>query len=630
MLIQDQLDLISIHEASHPATMESPTTIIIDETVMDAPRRRAANVKAAELAQKTAQLLYPDIENPLGALIKYEKDVVMLRHFVIEQRKRVISDATARNDLFNWNKRIIKQGPWDPSADPLSLNGAPSLPMPVKIADHETLEPFFEHLALGGTEAKTSTTRAQNEAVEIEEPYYKVKSLEFEKGVVYSDRRMDLCKMVLGPTNIGNLVDSLKSNTFITHFLLGNNIIGSQGAKHIAEFCNEFPNRMETWYLAGNCIDSASLKLLVDQWVKSTSITNIWLKRNPLLSSAADDLFKLVTQTPNLRTLDLDQTELGDVGVARLFELLAQHTTNQQLPLRHIYLNANGINVQAATAVAKFLASTHCALESLYLGNNPMGNSATIALADGLKENKSLKRLMLASVGMSDDGAIALFKALADHPAISALGLLQQYGTQDLNSRYVYSSSCVFAPLINMRYRYNWITDCSVQAIHDFILSAPQLTYLDLGSQPLTHSGLNLLLSAVQQSPSMLWYDAKTIWPQDRAATAIKAGQEHKKNLALAREHLAANVDKVYNVSYKEFSANHKRWLVSDEEDVRKIDSVYRNRDAQLARRGLKHLDKWWSEDDETLQKVMEGAVGPVCPMRKARAAAAAAASAAA
>ena len=79
-----------------------------------------------------------------------------------------------------------------------------------------------------------------------------------------------------------------------------------------------------------------------------------------------------------------------------------------------------------------------------------MGNSATIALANGLKENKSLKRLMLASVGMSDDGAIALFKALVDHPAISALGLLQQYGTQDLNSRYVYTFSCIFAPLINI------------------------------------------------------------------------------------------------------------------------------------------------------------------------------------
>lgn len=62
---------------------------------------------------------------------------------------------------------------------------------------------------------------------------------------------------------------------------------------------------METWYLAGNCIDTASFSILVDSMVKSPAITNVWLKRNPLGSAAADDVFRLITQTPNLRTLDL-------------------------------------------------------------------------------------------------------------------------------------------------------------------------------------------------------------------------------------------------------------------------------------------------------------------------------------
>lgn len=47
---------------------------------------------------------------------------------------------------------------------------------------------------------------------------------------------MDLCKVVVGPPHIGALMDSLKSNTFVKHFLLGNNIIGPTGAKHIAHF----------------------------------------------------------------------------------------------------------------------------------------------------------------------------------------------------------------------------------------------------------------------------------------------------------------------------------------------------------------------------------------------------------
>lgn len=71
---------------------------------------------------------------------------------------------------------------------------------------------------------------------------------------------------------------------------------------------------------------------------------------------------------------------------------------------------------------------------------------------------------------------------------------------------------------------------------------------------------------------------------------------------------MVANVERVYGVDYDEFNKDHKRWLVSDKTDVRKIDSVYRNRDAGEARRGLKKLEKWWDEDDETLKEVMKDA----------------------
>ncbi|KAF2645919.1 RNI-like protein [Massarina eburnea CBS 473.64] len=567
---------------------------------MDAPRRRSANPEVSALASQVAEILYPTMENNIGALTKYEKDIVKLRHLVMKQRQRQIRDATARNEAVNWNKRILKQGAWDPVADPLSLDGVPSLPMPVKVAEPETLEPFFQHLALGGTEESDSSIRAKVEATEIAEPYYNVKCLEFEKGVVYSDHRMDLCKMVVGPTNIGDLLESLKTNTFITHFLLGNNIIGPHGAKCIVDFLEEFPNRMDTWYLAGNCIDTASLAILVNEWTKSTSVTNIWLKRNPLLPAAAPHIFKLITQTPNLRTLDLDQTELGDKGTAELFTMLVHHVPEKPLPLRNLYLNALGIGENATKAIANYLATPSCALDSLYMGNNPMGNKAAIALADGLKKNKSLTRLSLSSVGVSDNGVIAICEVLETHPTISMLELGQNFATADLASRY------------------NWITDRTAHALHNLILTSSTLRYVNLDSQPLTHNGLSLILSAVLSSPSLLHYSAKSIHEQSKAAAAVKAGQEHIRLLKAVRGHLAENVKRVYNgMEYDEFMASERRWLVNDKTDVRKIDSVYRNRDAGMARRGLMKLDKWWDEEDETLKTVMKGAVGPVCTKRK-------------
>lgn len=410
-----------------------PLSIIIDETVLDAPRRRAADPAAVQLAKDIAKIMYPPTDaESLSSIIRYEKDIVRLRKIVIHQRKKTIEDNTKQNELMSWAPRIRKQGAWDPMQDPASLEGAVSLPMPVKIADPQSLAPFFQHLSLGGNVMKDSTIHG-DEAIEIQEPYYNVESLEFEKGVVYSDSRMDLCKMVLGPNNIAALMESLKTNTFVTHFLLGNNIIGPYGAKCIAEFLREYPNRMDTWYLAGNCIDAGGLRLLVDGWVRSTLVTNIWLKRNPLGPTAADDVFRLITQTAKLRTLDLDQTELGDAGVAQLFDALVAY--NKPIGLRHLYLNAVGISVHGAKAISRYLASPHCELDAVYAANHPMGNDGVSALAAGVKKNKSLSRLTLASVGLGDEGVIALCEALEQHPKLVTLDIGQSYATEDLGSR---------------------------------------------------------------------------------------------------------------------------------------------------------------------------------------------------
>ena len=563
---------------------EDESSIAIDEEVMNAPRRKSAR---DALARQVAAELYPAPPDSLAPIIQYEKDIVMLRSMVLEQRRSAISKATERNNTFNWIKRISKQGPWDEVADPLSLAGAPSLPMPVEQSDKDSLAPFFTHLRNGGTHERNSTA-SQEDVVGASgiEPYYNTELIEFKKGVLYADGRIDLCKMVTGPRNIGDLMQSLKSNTFSKHFLLGNNIVGPTGAEAIAEFIEEFPERFETWYLAGNCVDGAGFKVLVDAMVKSPVVTNVWLKRNPLGRGAAGDVFRLITQTPHLRTLDLDQTELGDSGVAELFDLLVNHVPSKRLALRHVYMNACGIGENACKAIAQYLQSQHCTIESLYLSNNPIGNAVT-HLATGLKSNKSLKRLVLQSCGLKDNGVIALAKLLNGNEQLTALDVGQAYATEDLGMRF------------------NWITEASAPALAELVRTT-KLQYLSMSYTPMLQSALNNILNAVADSHSLLWFFAKPLVTGGKDAVSVKAGQEYARLYKLAREKLHTNVEEQYGVDYLHFENEHKRFLISPK-DVRFIDSVYRNRDAGAARRGLKKFDKWWDEDDETLQRVQDG-----------------------
>ncbi|KAF5351533.1 hypothetical protein D9758_007219 [Tetrapyrgos nigripes] len=527
--------------------MENAHTL--DTNLMELPRRKAADPAKAALANEIARLLYPDLairEDSLGPIIRYEKDLVKLRAYIQAQITQQNSESISTSV---WAERILRLGPWDEGNDPVSLEGASSLPMPVQISDGETLAPFFNHLRMGGDDSIVGDEDAEEKL----EPFYDVHMVEFPKGVLYADRRMDLCKMVVGPTHIGGLMDSLESNPFTEHFLLGNNIIGPLGAQHIAAFIHKYPDRMTTWYLAGNCIDGPSFKLLVDSLVKSPPVTNLWFKRNPLGPSAAHDLFRLIIQTPQLRTLDLDQTSLGDAGVASLFSLLAEYKSDVPLALRHIYLNGTGIGEAGAKAIARYLAAESCTLVSLYASNNPLGDKGATALAAGLSCNKTLQRLALSSNGLKDHGTSILLKSLLNHPALRLLDLVS------------------------------------------LIRTVTTLRYLTLDLVPITRPHLNEILSAVAES-DLLYFTATPLEPQGRDIVSVKAGQTAVRLREMVAKRLAENIAKEYDgISMHEFYGDGKRFLVSPE-DVRYIDSVYRNRDAQMARRGLKKLDKWWQE----------------------------------
>jgi hypothetical protein len=133
--------------------------------------------------------------------------------------------------------------------------------------------------------------------------------------------------------------------------------------------------------------------------VKSSVITNVWHQRTPLNAGSAKQIFCSISQSQSLRTLDLDQTELGDEGVAELFSLISKHEC--AAPLRYLYFNGTGINEQACKQIGRYLAKSSCALLSLYLSANPIG-SAAAALAPGLSSNQTLERLFLQSSGLSD------------------------------------------------------------------------------------------------------------------------------------------------------------------------------------------------------------------------------------
>jgi len=442
-----------------------------EEAIKALPRRR--NKSQRPLALELAKTLFPEMSD-VAAIIQYERLTTPAKAIVRQrQKERVDSQLQPRNNV--GGKLLKIQGPWpDQEIDPVDLKGPVTIPMPVQVGRTKDFQPIFAFLA----QNKTITEGGVVQGTPGVEPVWKTPLLEFNRGIIYEDGRLDLCKKVVGPTHIGKLMDSLESNHHIRHFLLGNNAISTTGAKLIAEFLRKYPDRMETWYIAGCHITRHGLSLLVPGMTASSTITNLWLKRNPLGPNSSGLLAELILRTTHLRTLDLETTELGDEGTRHFIDSIC----GQPSALPHLYLNANGIGKGACASLAKYLADPHCALESLFLSTNPLGDAGMFLLASGLAKNKTLKRLMCASTGLTSKGVSYLAKGISEgsHP-LEALDLGASQTTKAHGQKF------------------NYLDDTCIEALESLIMS-PSLRWLDLGRTALTAGGIQEIKTAAARS----------------------------------------------------------------------------------------------------------------------------------
>ena len=547
-------------EALNSALCDDFQSKTVPSVVKELPSRRSHQYRPQ--VHVIAQLLFPDFSAE-KALIHYE---VSRRKACQIVRANEAADKAMKQALRGGFKAMEVQGPWaGQEADPVSLAGPPALPMPVQIGKAEHFKDCFNFLASNQdpNDFCPGTSSGKRNAYGLtpgKELIWNTPMVEFDRGVVYVDRRLDLCKMVVGPTHITPLMDALRSNTFVRHFLLGNNIISATGARAIAAFIRDRPDHMETWYLAGNHIKPQGFAQLASAMTASASITNVWLKRNPLGPGSIPDLAALILQTPHLRTLDLENTELGDAGVARLFALL----TGRPLALQNVYLNANGIGANGATAVAACLAAGW-APASLLLAANPLGDAGAAPLARALRANRSLVRLGLQSTGLTSAGVAAVCAALAPHPRLAAL-VLAPPPTTAVHGQ-----------------RYNHVADAALPALAKLVTRSSTLRVLELGRTALSADAVEALRDALAASPGLCHFAA---WHALAApgSCALRV-----------RQRLASNVRRLYGTGLDEFRQGLGLRLLRNTPDVRLIDSVYRTRDKRKGAAGAK---QFWDEGD--------------------------------
>lgn len=373
------------------------------------------------------------------------------------------------------------------------------VPEPVDISSRDKMQPLYDWLA--------ESTR--NSLAKLNE-----NDLKFLKGTVTTDGRLDLCKQVIGPNGVQPLLDSMQNSKHIDRILLGNNIIGDDGAKLIADFIASGKSTILIWYIAGNNITSIGMSEIVKALLNDKQVNGLWLKRNPLKPDGMIPICDLLLHNQTIQVLDLLNCGLLDSGVSILFEGLKQNKT-----LKHLYLSANGITpIGLAKMLDYFKQVEKSQLETLFLGCNRIGNEGAELISKCLKYAPKLERLNLSSSRIGSLGMKCLCDVLSGNETIRIVDLGYQRSTMDLGE-------------LN-----NFIQDEGVEYLSQ-ILKYTNLISLNITHNHVTQNGFQILVDSIRENQTMCYLDYGQFGVHFNAVTieCLKSYLKRNKELFLAK-----------------------------------------------------------------------------------------------
>jgi hypothetical protein len=400
--------------------------------------------------------------------------------------------------------------------------------MPVDVAPHNELVPFFE-LMLSNSQVLDTTSLV--------------------RGTFFPDGRLDMCKQVVGPPWIAELMASIRNNPYVEHFLLGNNIVGLPGATAIADFISKpHAGKVKTWYLAGNDITGDGMKLVATALAVDVDATALWLKRNPIGPDGAYWVGKMLEVNNKLKTIDLHNTGIMDKGCEVLFEGLAQNRT-----LKYLYLDANGLTPTSAVYIATYfnnlVAKNEVGITSITFNMNRLDDEGVMMIVDSLEHYHALERVDFGSNRIGANTAKYVLDKLMNHPNLIFIGLGCYKSTGDLGE----------LP--------NNLLDEGAAHVAEFIRNNKTVKVLEVDENGFTNTGIDLLNDAIKENDTLL----QLRFAQFKLRIPIEVRNEVTAKL----DENCMNYMGITNAVF--IKDMHCRFL-KHTPDVVNIDSIYRNK----------------------------------------------------
>lgn len=167
--------------------------------------------------------------------------------------------------------------------------------------------------------------------------------------------------------------------------------------------------------LSCNEIGGDGAECLADMLVNNTTMQELNLSSNKIRDNGLEHLASSLCRNKPLKKLNISSNEIGAEGTGALFKNIC----NSKIVI--LKMGSNRIGDKGLEVIARVLNDTN--IEELHVGNNNIGDCGVERLACALKNNQTLKVLMLTTNKISDVGAIHLAESLKDNNSMTKLFL---------------------------------------------------------------------------------------------------------------------------------------------------------------------------------------------------------------
>jgi NLR family CARD domain-containing protein 3 len=214
--------------------------------------------------------------------------------------------------------------------------------------------------------------------------------------------------------------NGLQHNCSIEHlYLINDELNGDDSAQHISNMLER--NRyVRELYLGENNLGDTGVAFLSSGIIKSSKLSSLChldVRSNYITSTGALSIQGLIVNSQNLKSLNISDNDLGNIGVTALTRGLQQSSTCH---LCRLDVNSNNITSVGAISVAAMLR-VNKSLEELNLSFNNIGDEGAMTIATALQINTTLRCLSLRRNGIGNIGAQSIAKTLPHMTALKEL-----------------------------------------------------------------------------------------------------------------------------------------------------------------------------------------------------------------